>query len=107
MIAELVDLVEDEVISGKQAKDVFVEMTETGEAPGAIVELRGMKQVSDTGAIEDVVDAVLTANPGKVEQFRAGKQGLIGFFVGQVMREMGGQANPKVVNDVLRSRLGQ
>jgi aspartyl-tRNA(Asn)/glutamyl-tRNA(Gln) amidotransferase subunit B len=101
MVAELVALVEDGTISSKQAKDVFAEMAETGDAPGAIVELRGMKQVSDTGAIEEVVDRVIAANPAQVEQYRGGKTGVIGFFVGQVMREMGGQANPKVVNEVL------
>ena len=106
MVAELVALVEEDKISGKQAKEVFAEMAETGDAPGAIVELRGMKQVSDTGAIEEVVDRVLAANPDQVEQYRGGKTGVLGFFVGQVMREMGGQANPKVVNEVLAGRLG-
>lgn len=105
MVAELVALVEDGTISGKQAKEVFSEMADTGDAPGAIVELRGMRQVSDTGAIEAVIDGILAANPDKVEQYRGGKTGLIGFFVGQVMREMGGQANPGVVNDVLRKKL--
>jgi aspartyl-tRNA(Asn)/glutamyl-tRNA(Gln) amidotransferase subunit B len=106
MVAELVALVEEGTISGKQAKEVFAEMAETGDAPGAIVELRGMRQVSDTGAIEEVVDRVLAANPAQVEQYRGGKTGVVGFFVGQVMREMGGQANPKVVNEVLARRLG-
>ena len=106
MVAELVALVEDGSISSKQAKEVFAEMAETGDAPGAIVELRGMKQVSDTGAIEEVVERVLAANPAQVEQYRGGKTGVIGFFVGQVMREMGGQANPKVVNEVLARKLG-
>ncbi len=105
MIVELVELVESGTISGKQAKDVFSEMVETGDAPGAIVELRGMKQVSDTGAIEEVVERIMAANPDKVAGYRAGKTGLIGFFVGQVMREMGGQANPQVVNEVLASKL--
>lgn len=106
MIAELVGLVEDGVISGKQAKEVFAEMAETGDAPGAIVELKGMKQVSDSSAIEEVVDRVMAANPGQVEGYRGGKTGLMGFFVGQVMRETGGQANPKVVNEVLARKLG-
>jgi len=106
MIAELVELVEAGTISGKQAKDVFAEMADTGDAPGAIVELRGMKQVSDSGAIETVVDHVLEANPDQVASYRAGKTGLMGFFVGQVMREMGGQANPQVVNEVLKTKLG-
>ena len=105
MVAELVALVEDGTISGKQAKDVFAEMAATGDAPGAIVALKGMKQVSDSEAIEAVVESVIAANPAEVESYRAGKTGLIGFFVGQVMREMGGQANPKVVNEVLRKRL--
>jgi aspartyl-tRNA(Asn)/glutamyl-tRNA(Gln) amidotransferase subunit B len=105
MIDELVALVEDGTISGKQAKEVFAEMAETGDAPGAIVELKGMKQVSDTGAIEAVVDRIIAENPDKVEGYRAGKTGLMGFFVGQVMREMGGQANPGVVNAVLAEKL--
>lgn len=105
MISELVALVEDGTISSKQAKDVFAEMAATGDAPGAIVELKGMKQVSDADAIEEVVDRVLAANPAEVESYRAGKAGLIGFFVGQVMREMRGQANPGVVNEVLKRKL--
>ena len=105
MVAELVELVDDGTISGKQAKDVFAEMAATGDAPGAIVELKGMKQVSDTGAIEEVVDRVLAANPDEVAAYKGGKTGLIGFFVGQVMREMRGQANPQVVNEVLKNRL--
>ncbi len=105
MIAELIGLVSDGKISGKQAKEVFAEMAQTGDAPGAIVELRGMEQVSDTSAIEAVVDAVLAANPAEVESYRGGKTGLLGFFVGQVMREMRGQANPGVVNDLLKSKL--
>ncbi len=106
MVAELVELVEDGIISSKQAKDVFAEMAATGDAPGAIVELKGMKQVSDTTAIEEVVDRVIAANPGQVAAYRGGKTGLMGFFVGQVMREMGGQANPKVVNELLARKLG-
>ncbi len=106
MVAELVALVDDEVISGKQAKEVFAEMVETGDAPGAIVELKGMKQVSDSSAIEEVVDRVMAANSDKVEGYRSGKTGLMGFFVGQVMRETQGQANPKVVNEILARKLG-
>jgi len=105
MVAELVALVEDGTISSKQAKDVFAEMAATGDAPGAIVELKGMKQVSDTGEIEAVVDRVIADNPGQVEQYRGGKTTVIGFFVGAVMRETGGQANPKVVNEVLTRKL--
>ncbi len=106
MVAELVALVDDDVISGKQAKAVFSEMVETGEMPSAIVEARGMKQVSDTGAIEAVVDAVLAANPDEVTSYKEGKTSLIGWFVGQVMREMRGQGNPQVVNEVLKDKLG-
>ncbi|MHB1136270.1 MAG: Asp-tRNA(Asn)/Glu-tRNA(Gln) amidotransferase subunit GatB [Coriobacteriia bacterium] len=106
MLAELIGLVEDGTISGKQAKQVFAEAAETGDAPGAIVEARGMKQVSDTGAIEAAVAAVLEANPAEVASYRAGKTSVIGFFVGQVMREMRGQGNPAVVNEVLRRMLG-
>jgi aspartyl-tRNA(Asn)/glutamyl-tRNA(Gln) amidotransferase subunit B len=105
MVAELVGLVEDGTISSKQAKEVFAEMAASGDAPGAIVELKGMKQVSDTGAIEQIVDRVLAANAGQVEQYRGGKTGVIGFFVGAVMRETGGQANPQVVNEVLKRKL--
>ena len=105
MVAELVELVEDGTISSKQAKEVFAEMADSGDAPGAIVELKGMKQVSDSAEIEAIVDRLMDANPGQVAGYRAGKTGLIGFFVGQVMRETGGQANPAVVNDVLRRKL--
>lgn len=107
MLAELVGLVEDGAISGKQAKEVFAEAAETGDAPGAIVEARGMTQVSDTAAIEAVVRSVLEANPDEVASYRTGKTGLIGFFVGAVMREMRGQGNPKVINEVLMRMLGQ
>ena len=105
MIAELVALVDEGAISSKQAKEVFAEMAATGDAPGAIVELKGMKQVSDTGEIEAAVDRIIEANPSQVEQYRGGKTAVIGFFVGQVMRETGGQANPKVVNEALKRKL--
>jgi aspartyl-tRNA(Asn)/glutamyl-tRNA(Gln) amidotransferase subunit B len=105
-LARLVQLVEDGTISGKQAKTVFSEMVSTGEKPKQIIERLGMEQVSDTAAIEAVVDHVLVANPKEVEAYRGGKTGLIGFFVGAVMREMGGQASPAVVNEVLKARLG-
>ena len=105
MVAELVALVEDATISSKQAKEVFAEMAQTGDAPGAIVELKGMKQVSDSAAIEEIVDRVIAANAAQVEQYRSGKTGVIGYFVGAVMRETGGQANPQVVNEVLLRKL--
>ncbi|MDO9556084.1 MAG: Asp-tRNA(Asn)/Glu-tRNA(Gln) amidotransferase subunit GatB [Coriobacteriia bacterium] len=106
MLAELVVLVDDGTISGKQAKEVFSAMVKTGEAPAVIVEARNMRQVSDTSAIEAVVDAIIAANPDEVASYRGGKIGLVGWFVGQVMREMRGQGNPKVVNEVLRRKLG-
>jgi aspartyl-tRNA(Asn)/glutamyl-tRNA(Gln) amidotransferase subunit B len=104
-IAELVGLVDGDTISSKQAKEVFAEMARTGDAPGAIVELKGMKQVSDTGELEAIIDKILAENPDEVEAYRGGKAGLMGFFVGQVMRETKGQANPKVVNEVLGEKL--
>lgn len=105
-LAELVGLIEDRTISGKQAKDVFAEMTKGHGAPADIVERLGLKQVSDVSAIEAIVDRVLEANPGQVESYRGGKLGLIGFFVGAVMRETKGQANPAVVNEILARKLG-
>jgi len=81
-------------------------MLETGDAPGVIVEREGLKQESDTGAIEAAADAVLAANADKVEQYKGGKEALFGFFVGQVMKAMQGKANPQVVNEVLKAKLG-
>jgi aspartyl-tRNA(Asn)/glutamyl-tRNA(Gln) amidotransferase subunit B len=105
-LARLAQLVDGGTISGKQAKTVFAEMVATGEKPKQIIERLGMQQVSDTGAIEAIVDRVLAANPKEVEGYRGGKLGLMGFFVGAVMREMGGQGNPAVVNEVLKAKLG-
>ncbi|MDI6901374.1 MAG: Asp-tRNA(Asn)/Glu-tRNA(Gln) amidotransferase subunit GatB [Anaerosomatales bacterium] len=105
-LAEIVELVDGGTLSARQGREVFSAVIETGMAPSAIVEQRGMRQVSDSAAIEAVVDRVLAANPDEVARYRDGKTGLMGFFVGQVMKEMRGQANPGVVNDVLRARLG-
>ena len=102
----LVRLVSAGELSSKQGKEVFAAVLEEDRDPAAIVEERGMKQVSDAGAIEGVVDAVLAANPDKVEQYRGGKTGLLGFFVGQCMKEMRGQGNPKVINELLAKKLG-
>ena len=104
--AELLSLVADGTLSGSLAKQVFEVMLETGDAPAAIVEARGLKQTSDTGAIEAVIAEVLTSNPGQLEQYRAGKVALFGFFVGQTMKAMGGKANPGVVNELLKKALG-
>ncbi len=102
---QLVGLVATDAISSKQAKEVFAAVFEDDADPKAIVEARGMMQVSDAGAIEAVVDEVLSANPDKVEQYKGGKTGLIGFFVGQCMKKMQGQGNPKVINELLASKL--
>ncbi|WP_394646546.1 Asp-tRNA(Asn)/Glu-tRNA(Gln) amidotransferase subunit GatB [uncultured Sphingomonas sp.] len=104
--AELLALVADGTLSGSLAKQVFEAMLETGDAPGKIVEERGLKQTSDTGAIEAVIADVLAKNPGQLEQYRGGKVALFGFFVGQTMKAMGGKANPAVVNDLLKKALG-
>ena len=104
--AALLALVADGTLSGSLAKKVFEVMLETGADPAAIVEERGLKQTSDTGAIEAVIADVLAKNPNQLEQYRAGKQALFGFFVGQTMKAMGGKANPAVVNDLLRKALG-
>ena len=104
--AELLSLIGDGTISGSIAKQVLEKMLDTGDAPGAIVEREGLKQTSDTGAIEAAVDAVLAANADKVEQYRGGKDALFGFFVGQTMKTMQGKGNPGLVNQVLKARLG-
>jgi aspartyl-tRNA(Asn)/glutamyl-tRNA(Gln) amidotransferase subunit B len=104
--AELLRLTAEGVLSGTLAKQVFEIMLETGEDPAAIVEARGLKQTSDTGAIDSAIADVLAANPDKVAEYRGGKDKLFGFFVGQVMKAMQGKANPGVVNDLLRKALG-
>ena len=101
----LLALIEDNTISGKIAKDVLDLMFETGKDAAAIVEEKGMKQVTDTGAIEKVIDEVMAANPDKVAEYRSGKDKLFGFFVGQVMKLSGGKANPAAVNDLLKKKL--
>jgi len=92
-------------LSGTLAKQVFEIMLETGKGAGEIVEERGLKQTSDTGEIDGRIDEILAANAEKVAEYRSGKQQLFGFFVGQVMKTMGGKANPKVVNERLRAKL--
>jgi len=104
--AELIRLTADGTLSGTLAKQVFEIMLETGDDPAKIVEERGLKQTSDTGAIEAVIADVLAKNPGQLEQYRGGKEALFGFFVGQVMKAMAGKANPGVVNALLKKALG-
>ena len=103
--AELIALVADGTISGTIAKQVFEIMLETGEGAGAIVEARGLKQTSDTGAIDAAIVKVLADNADKVEQYRGGKEALFGFFVGQTMKAMQGKANPQMVNELLKKAL--
>ncbi len=104
--AELLALVADGTLSGSLAKQVFEVMLETGDAPAKIVEDRGLKQTSDTGAIEAVIAEVIAKNPNQLAQYRGGKETLFGFFVGQTMKAMGGKANPAVVNALLKKALG-
>lgn len=104
-MAELVELIDKGVISGKIAKDVFKEMQEKGQQPGAIVEAKGLKQISDEGAIAAIVDDVIAKNPQSVDDFKSGKERAIGFLVGQVMKATKGQANPEVVNKLLREKM--
>jgi aspartyl-tRNA(Asn)/glutamyl-tRNA(Gln) amidotransferase subunit B len=103
--AELLKLVADGTLSGTLGKQVFEIMLETGDAPSKIVEERGLKQTSDTGAIDAEIDKILAANADKVSEYKSGKVQLFGFFVGQVMKAMAGKANPGVVNERLRAKL--
>jgi aspartyl-tRNA(Asn)/glutamyl-tRNA(Gln) amidotransferase subunit B len=104
-LGALVKLIDDGTISGKQGKDVLVEMFGTGKPAAAIIEEKGLVQVSDTGEIDRVIDEVLAANPNQLAQYRGGKEGLFGFFVGQVMKASKGKANPKIVNERLKEKL--
>jgi len=104
-LGEVIDLIQAGTISGKMAKDVFEIAWAEGGSPTEIVEKRGMKQVTDTGAIEAAVDAIIAANPDKVAQAKA-KPTMLGWFVGQVMKSTGGKANPQSVNDILKAKLG-
>lgn len=103
--AQLLGLVADGTLSGSLAKQVFEIMLETGDDPARIVEEKGLKQTSDTGAIEAAIAEILSANADKVDQYKGGKEALFGFFVGQTMKAMAGKANPKVVNELLKKAL--
>ncbi len=104
-LGALIDLIADGTISGRLAKDVFAEMAASGADPAAIVEQKGLRQVTDGGAIEAAIDAVLAAQSDKVAEYRAGRDKLYGFFVGQVMRATQGKANPALVNELLKKKL--
>jgi len=104
-LAGLVNRIHDNTISGKIAKEVFEAMWAGEGGADAVIEARGLKQITDSSAIEAIVDKVIAANPAQAEEYRAGKDKLIGFFVGQVMKETGGKANPGQVNEILKTRL--
>ena len=105
-LAELVDMVATNEINGKQAKDIFIKMLDGADgSPRAIADKFGMKQITDTSAIEKIVDEVIAANAPQVEQYKSGKVGLLGFFVGNVMKASAGKANPAVVNEILKKKL--
>jgi aspartyl-tRNA(Asn)/glutamyl-tRNA(Gln) amidotransferase subunit B len=105
-LGALLDLIADATINGRIAKDVFEEMVETGRAPREIIEEKGLRQVTDTGAITLAVSEVIAANQDKVAQYKAGKDKLFGFFVGQVMKAMAGKGNPALVNEEVKKQLG-
>lgn len=102
----MIALISDNTISGKIAKDVFAEMYKTGNDASAIVEEKGLRQVTDVAAIEAIVDSVIAENPDNVTAYKGGKQQLFGFFVGQVLKKSGGKANPATVNELLKNKLG-
>ena len=105
-LANLVKLIDDETISGKIAKNVFEEMFQTGQSPAGIVEEQGLTVVSDRKELEQLVDQVLLQHPAQVAEYRAGKTKMFGFFVGQLMKLTDGKANPRILNELLKSRLG-
>ena len=105
MLATMLQLVDKGTISGKIAKTVFEEMYRSGQSPEAIIEEKDLEQITDTDEIEKIVDEIVLANPGPLEQYRSGKTGTIGWFVGQVMKATKGRANPKSVNELLRKKL--
>jgi aspartyl-tRNA(Asn)/glutamyl-tRNA(Gln) amidotransferase subunit B len=104
-LGRLIDLIADDTISGRMAKEVFEIMVETGKAPDAIVEERGMKQITDTGAIDAAIEKVMAENADKVAQYKSGKTQVMGWFVGQVMKATQGKANPAVCSDLLKKKL--
>jgi aspartyl-tRNA(Asn)/glutamyl-tRNA(Gln) amidotransferase subunit B len=104
-LARLLALIEEGVISGKIAKTVFDDMARTGKPADQIVAEKGLVQITDTDAIDDVVANVISNNPKEVTAYKNGKTKLLGFFVGQVMRETQGKANPKLVNEILKRKL--
>ena len=105
-LGKMIGLIENATISGKIAKDVFAEMWTNGGDPETIIKDKGWVQITDTSAIEKIVDEVIVNNPGQVENYKAGKVQLMGFFVGQVLKASGGKANPQAVNEIVKAKLG-
>ena len=106
-LGALVGLISNGTISGRIARDVFSEMCETGKDPAEIVEAKGLKQVSDTGELEELIDEVISNGSAQLEQYKSGNEKIIGWFVGQVMQVSKGQANPQMVNEILRRKLAE
>ena len=106
-LAQLLKLIKEDIISGKIAKVVFEDMAKTGKSPDKIVKEKGLVQVTDVSAIEEIILNVLADNTKEVDDYRNGKTKLLGFFVGQVMKKTKGKANPKIVNEVLKEKLGK
>lgn len=104
-IADLLKRIKSGAISGKMAKEVFAEMMASGATPGDVIRTKGLEQISDSSVLEPIVDALIDANPENVEKYRSGKTNVFGFFVGQVMKETRGQANPQIVNELLKKKL--
>ncbi|MGQ0551007.1 MAG: Asp-tRNA(Asn)/Glu-tRNA(Gln) amidotransferase subunit GatB, partial [Armatimonadota bacterium] len=106
-LAALLQLIDDGTISGRTAKEVLVEAIDANREPGAVVETRGLRQISDEDALARIVDGVIAQHPGPASEIRAGRDRAMGFLVGQVMRATNGRANPEAVNRILRERLGR
>jgi aspartyl-tRNA(Asn)/glutamyl-tRNA(Gln) amidotransferase subunit B len=104
-LGRLIRLIDQGTISGKMAKEVLEEMVRTGKGPREVVEAKGLKQISDSGQLTALIEEILAANPDKVDKYRAGKKKMMGFFVGQVMQRTKGQANPRLVNELLGKML--
>ena len=106
-LGDMIRLIEEGTISGKMAKDLIQEMYKTGKTPGTIIEEKGMVQITDEGALAQVIDEIIAANPNQLEQYRSGKDKLFGYFVGQVMKATQGKANPQLINELLKKKLDQ
>ena len=106
-LAEMISLITDGTISGKIAKEVFTDMAKSGNNPQTIVQEKGLKQISDLDSLEEIVTKVLSKNTEEVQDYKAGKHKLLGFFVGQVMKETQGKANPKSLQEILKKQLSK